>query len=227
MSVSILSLIYGIVRGDTLFEPVHLLILLALEYTVCEFLFKVIVDSDEAANEQTDSDDLLKGYTLDEKSRKTMRYNIIYTVAVPSLIFILNLLPSPTYYFSPAQLQLRLDTLPAINSFTFLFVLLSRIFSTLSLASSSSLPLKHSYYLLLFIPPVLVVPHIAVANHLLQLHPLSLGQLLLCFVLAGGILGVKVVSRGLRVIQDSRGFRREQHKDMREMARLDFTMDFD
>lgn len=178
----------------------------------------------------------MKGYTLDEKSRKTMRYNIIYTVTVPSLIFILNLFPNtPSYYFSTSTLQTRLDSLPPTNSFIFLFLLLSRIFSTLNLSPSSAFSSSLTGpYLLLLLPPLSLLVLTQILSHslplfsqLFQVSPLSLGQLVVCILLSAGILGVKVVNRGLRVIQDSRGFRREQHKDMRELQRLDFTMDFD
>jgi hypothetical protein len=129
MSVTLLSLIFAVFRGDTLFEPVHFLIFLCIEIGISEFLYSTIVDSEEVANEQIDSDDLMKGYSLDEKSRKTMRYQTIYSVLVPSILFIFNLLPSEgTYFYNSEALQARvLSGVPEQNTFIFIFLLVSRL----------------------------------------------------------------------------------------------------
>ena len=83
LSIAILSFIFALFRADVLFEPVHLLILLAVEIIVGEFLFRTISDSEDVNLELSRPEDEFKGYSLDEKSRKVMIYNIFYTVAIP------------------------------------------------------------------------------------------------------------------------------------------------
>lgn len=132
--MALLSLLFAIVRGDTLFQPVHYLIMLTLETVLAEYLFKTIIDSDEIPNEQVEEEGMSKGYSLDEKTRNEMRYHIAYTVLIPIFIFLFNFMPSEAgYYYNPKQLEYRVEnTIPQLQSFIFIFVLVSRMCAILS-----------------------------------------------------------------------------------------------
>ena len=126
---------FAIFRGDVLFEPIHLLILLFLEILVGEFLFKTIIDSDENIEEQEPSDESLKGYSLDEKSKRVLKHHISYTVVIPAIVFIFNLVPTNYGYFMNAEgvLERVENGIPQINNFIIVFILISRVCSALNL----------------------------------------------------------------------------------------------
>jgi magnesium-transporting ATPase (P-type) len=128
LSIAVLSLLFAFLRGDALFEPIHFLILLALEVVVGEFLFNTIKESDEVTFEQTEQDEF-KGYSLDEKSRKVMIYNICYSVIIPTFVFAFDFIPNEYGYFLNEEgIKHRYENgVPQINSFVFTFLLISRV----------------------------------------------------------------------------------------------------
>jgi len=236
LSMVFLSLIFAVAKGDTLFEPVHFIIMLIIEMLVHEFLFKTIVDTDNVYGEQTDSDDMIKGYSLDEKSRKIMRYHIIYTVAVPSSVFIFNLIPSGfNYYMTSESLADRVENgIPSLNSFLFIFLIISRVCSVLNLrcknvSSWISVAKKPQFLVLLsIISMVIILPYVITpVGAIVQVRPLSIFRLLFCLMLSTGTLVVQLFTSGLSVLQDSQGLNKNRHHSMRETTRLDFTADFD
>ena len=233
LSLAILSFIFAIFKGDTLFEPIHYLILLGMETGISEFLFSTIVDSEEVANEQMDEDDLIKGYSLDEKSRKTMRYQIIYTVAVPSIIFILNLYSSEAGYFINSQIveERANKGIPELNSFIFIFLVISRICCLLNFRckniQSWVAVIQKKEFLMIFstVIGIILLPYLNEnIGYFLQITPLNIGMLILAIVLGFGTLSLRILNSGLRVLKDSKGFKLES---VREMQRLDFSHDFD
>mmetsp|Transcript_22092 Transcript_22092/g.25393 ORF Transcript_22092/g.25393 Transcript_22092/m.25393 type:complete len:109 (+) Transcript_22092:121-447(+) len=106
-----------------------------IEILVGEFLFKTIIDTDETQNEQGSNEELLKGYSLDERSRKMLVHHICYTIIIPSIVFIFNMVPNNFgYYFSGEGVLDRVENgLPQINNFIVVFILISRICSALNL----------------------------------------------------------------------------------------------
>ncbi|CAI2381776.1 unnamed protein product [Moneuplotes crassus] len=233
LSMTILSLVFAICKGDTLFEPVHYMILLALEIGISEFLFTTIVESEEIANEQIDSEDLIKGYSLDEKSRKTMMYHIFYTVLVPIAVLVFNILSKgESYYIDKQVIDSRLQNgIPELNSFIFIFILISRLCCLLNFRCKSVQSwlavIQRKEFLVIFFSILLVIfsPYFSIyAGYFLQVAPISLFMLLIAVALGFGTLSLRLLTTGLRVLKDSKGFKLES---TREMQRLDFTNDFD
>jgi P-type Ca2+ transporter type 2C len=248
-----LNFVFGLVRGDILFEPVHFLILLVIELVVSEFLFKSIVGLDEnggqiendnmiRAQHQSplesleDTHSTIKTYSLDEKSRKIMRYHIMYTIIVPSSVVLFNLMPSPNgYYLSSEGLLARLTTgIPSLNSFLFLFFLISRLWSILNLRChspstySSTLKTPHFLSMACIVLAVGGLPYLVPGvTAVVQMQPLGVLEMLFCIMLGMGTLTVQLPMNGVWRERNSDGFRRGRHQNMREMQRLDFTNDFD
>ena len=115
------------------------MILLFVEILVGEFLFKTIIGSDENIEEYDSSDESLKGYSLDEKSKRILRHHINYSIVIPAIVFIFNLVPTDYgYYFNSEGLIGRVDNgIPQINNFIIVFILISRVCSALNLRCKS------------------------------------------------------------------------------------------
>ena len=226
LSVTILSLIFALFKANALFDPTHLLILLVLELAIGKFLFKTIKDNEDFSFEKTDSEET--GYSLDEKSRKIMIYHIWYSIFVPSIIFVFDMIPSENgYSLQSEDIKNRIaNGLPRIHTFIFIFLIISRVCSALNFRCKT-LPawLKvikeiDFWILVASVLTIMFFSHIAY-------EPLTFAQQFIWVLLGMGTLLIQIFTSSLKAIQNSQGFKDPKHQSMREMQRLDFTSDFD
>mmetsp|Transcript_5839 Transcript_5839/g.5007 ORF Transcript_5839/g.5007 Transcript_5839/m.5007 type:complete len:163 (+) Transcript_5839:2212-2700(+) len=162
-----------------------------------------------------------------------MRYQILYTVVVPSLILVMEYFTSNAHFYICAETIKSRTTLglPELNSFIFIFILISRIGLLLNFRCKNAaawgtvLKKKEFFVIFCFVMGLIILPYLNCnIGHFLQITPLSIGNLILAILLGIGTISLRLLNAGLGVLKDSKGFKLESE---REMQRLDFTADFD